>query len=445
MSNTKNDDAWEKIFEKDRLLEKLESEGEFIITSERINDIRQSRLMTKFDSRKDLPRIFKDNKLSILPISRGSYKVGKFDIFHDFEDYDTPKRTDKIQEQNFPNFIETINPNLITSESTAILCADLCSILSDFTEADELYSTISGRMGSGDFNFQIDELHRSFDFEVRGSQIEIDAGYETHDSIYLVEAKNVLSKDFVVRQVYYPYRTWLNKGLNKKIRNIYLTYSNGIFYTREYLFEDFSNPKSIKLVKSSRYSIINKELTVEYLKELLKGHLPKPNSQGAPFPQADDFNKVVNLCEELAKTCSSYSGEDVHENDERGLHKKEIADIYDFDRRQADYYANAARYLGLVSIERGIVRLTELGREVIQLPLTKKQIKFVELILSCKPFAEVLKLYLKKTGNLSIDDVQDTVEACNVENLNRNSDTFYRRCLTVKSWVEWIFTQVKES
>ena len=442
-SKGKNDLAWEQLFEEDQLLSRIEAEGEFIIDSKRINKVREARLMTKFDSREDLPKIFKENKLSILPISRGGYKVGTFDIFHNFEDYDTPKRTDRIQEKQFPSFIETIDPNLIKTEQTAIYCANLCSILGNFTESEQLHSTISGRMGSGDFDFQIQEPNKLFNFEVRGSQIEIDAGYESHDSVYLVEAKNTLSRDFVVRQLYYPYRTWLNRITTKDIKNIYLTYSNGIFYIREYIFEDIHNPMSIKLINSSRYSIITKELTVEYLIELSNKNLPTLDSQGAPFPQADDFNKVVNLCEELVKRYSNNLSED-DERHQSGLHKKEIADIYDFAGRQADYYANAARYLGLVSIDRGLVSLTKLGLEVMQLPLTTKQIRFAELILSSKPFAKVFDLYIENAGNLLIEDVQKIVESCKIENLNRDANTFDRRCLTVKSWVEWIFTQVKE-
>lgn len=445
MSDTKNDKAWEMLFEEYNLQKKIEAEGEFVITSEIINCFRQSRLMTKFDSRKDLPKIFKELGLSILPISRGSYKIGKFNIFHDFEDYDTPKRVDSIKEISFPNYIETINPNLITSESTAVLCADLCSILNFFTNEDKLFNTIGGRMGSGSFDFTIKEKDKVFNFNVENAQIEIDAGYEGYESIYLIEAKNILSKDFVVRQVYYPYRTWLGKSIHKDIRNVYLTYSNGIFYIREYAFENELDPKSIKLINSERYSIINKELTLDYIKELLKGDLPTLNSQGAPFPQADDFNKVVNLCEELIKHQSlAYNNDEDQANSKAGLYKEEISEIFEFTSRQADYYANAARFLGLVSIDRKLVRLTELGYKIIQLPLTEKQIEFTKLILSSIPFAKVFEAYLNNSGNLGISTVMSIVESCDIENLNTEADTFPRRCLTVKSWIEWIATQIKE-
>lgn len=446
MSDSKNDEAWAKLFDKHKLLEVLNTNGdEFVITSKEINQFRESRLMTKFDSRKDLPKIFKDHGLAILPISRGSYKIGKFNVFHDFEDYETHKRTDQIYEVPFPAYIETISPDTISSESTAIACADLCSIISNFTGEKELYNTISGRMGSGDFEFNINERKRVFNFEVKGSQIEIDAGFEGYNGIYLIEAKNVLSKDFIIRQVYYPYRTWLNKNLNKYIRNIYLTYSNGIFYLREYAFSNPYDPNSIKLVKSQRYSIINKELTTEYVKGLLTKVLPELNSQGAPFPQADDFSRVVNLCEELQNSSSiDLQSEDV-EGAKLGLFKSEIADIYDFTPRQADYYANAAKYLGLVHISNGHVKLSDLGVEIMQMPLRKRQVKFAELILSSEPFRKVMLAYLNNSGIVSIKDVRSIVSTCKIDNLSVGSNTFNRRCSTIKSWVDWIFSQVIKS
>ncbi|BBI66043.1 hypothetical protein PKHYL_02340 [Psychrobacter sp. KH172YL61] len=59
MNKSKNDLAWERLFEEDSLLDKIDAEGEFVVHSKRINDFRQARLMTKFDARKDLPEIFK--------------------------------------------------------------------------------------------------------------------------------------------------------------------------------------------------------------------------------------------------------------------------------------------------------------------------------------------------------------------------------------------------
>ena len=41
--------------------------------------------MAKFDHTINLPRIFADNELSILPVTRGDYIISHFDAYHEFE------------------------------------------------------------------------------------------------------------------------------------------------------------------------------------------------------------------------------------------------------------------------------------------------------------------------------------------------------------------------
>ena len=81
MNKTKNDIAWEKIFEKYCILDKLAKNERVSISSMEINQFREARLMTKFDHRSQLPKLFVDNKLSILPTSRGTYEIGTFETF----------------------------------------------------------------------------------------------------------------------------------------------------------------------------------------------------------------------------------------------------------------------------------------------------------------------------------------------------------------------------
>ncbi|MGP5551539.1 type II restriction enzyme, partial [Psychrobacter namhaensis] len=83
MSNSKNDIAWYKIFEDFPIVNVIEEKGFFIITSSQINKYREARLMTKFDVRRQLPKVFIKNGLAILPVTRGSYIIGKFNIFED--------------------------------------------------------------------------------------------------------------------------------------------------------------------------------------------------------------------------------------------------------------------------------------------------------------------------------------------------------------------------
>lgn len=126
---TKNDDAWGKLFDKYDIINHVEKNGQFIITSTQINEFREARLMTKFDHRINLPKLFSKNKLSILPISRGSYIISNFDAYKDFE-----ALNHKIFKVSFPEHIESIDYKNITSEAMAINCAYISNIFSDFTE-----------------------------------------------------------------------------------------------------------------------------------------------------------------------------------------------------------------------------------------------------------------------------------------------------------------------
>lgn len=64
---TRNDAAWHLLFEKYDILHQIEQEGCFQISATQIKEFREPRLMAKFDHIINLPKLFKQNKLSILP------------------------------------------------------------------------------------------------------------------------------------------------------------------------------------------------------------------------------------------------------------------------------------------------------------------------------------------------------------------------------------------
>ncbi|WP_373542462.1 hypothetical protein [Chamaesiphon sp.] len=223
MIDSKNDVAWEKLFEKLLILDKIEKKDYFLISSKEINEFREARLMTKFDHKSQLPKIFTNHKLSILPISRGDYIIGRFKVFHDFS---KDENTATIQKVPFPHFLESLNTEEITSEATAINCAFIAGIIQNFTDESDLYSTVSGRMSSSSFDFNIDVdidgQEKILQLKVNKSQIEIDGGYESTNCLILIEAKNYISNDFIIRQLFYPYKLWIHK-INKKVRSIFLS------------------------------------------------------------------------------------------------------------------------------------------------------------------------------------------------------------------------------
>ena len=220
MSDSKNDTAWSEIFENFPIVNVIEEKGFFVITSSQINNYREARLMTKFDVRRQLPKVFIENGLAILPITRGSYIIGKFNIF---EDIKNNTKLVSYGADTLPEHIKAIDIENISSETTALLCANVCGILNSFFEEEQITHVIGGKMGSGSFDFQISDIK----IPVSKSQIEIDGGFESENFVYLVEVKNLIHEDFLIRQIYYPYRTWTNKlkerQINKTVRNIFLT------------------------------------------------------------------------------------------------------------------------------------------------------------------------------------------------------------------------------
>lgn len=425
MSDTKNDAAWEKLFEKYPILNNIQQYGFFEITSKQINEFREARLMTKFDVQRQLPRVFSENELAILPITRGSYIIGKFKIF---EKIKNNKSLETIGIDR-PLGIESIDIENISSETTALLCANICGIFNNFFDETQLTHTIGGRMGSGDFSFYISGLS----IDVSKSQIEIDGGFESERYIYLVEVKNLIHEDFLIRQIYYPFKAWLNKleekRIAKKVRNIFLTYSDGLFYLREYEFQNKNDPTSIKIVNEAKYSIVKDSLSMEQLQHIVSSTEIIEDPE-LPFPQSDDIEKTINLCELLYYR-------------EQGMTKLQVTEEFGFVPRQAEYYGNSARYLGLVQYVDKEYTLTPIGEKIFSKPLKQRQFEIVKLILSREPFNIVMKYYLDKGHCPTKDEVKALTENCKLYGVGKNTSTFGRRCSTIISWINWILDRVE--
>ncbi len=426
MSNTLNDIYWTKLFSKHNILDQVSKNGSFEITSKQINEFREARLMTKFDFRVQLPKVFSENKLSILPISRGAYIISDFETFKDFEsDNPTPIKID------FPNYLESIKYDNITSEATALNCAYVTGIIDKFVQDEQVKPTVSGRMGSSSFDFNIKTQKSDLNIIVNNSQIEIDGGYEGLESLSLIEAKNSISNDFLVRQVYYPYKLWVDK-INKEVKSIFMTYSNGIFHFREYYFEDPNHYNSLILKREEKYIIRDGAINFEVIQKITYEADIKKELE-VPFPQADSFDRVINIGELL--------------NENGYLSRDYITLNYDFDVRQTNYYTDAGRYLGLIdkTTINGDVNfyLTNLGKRIFNLNINDRQIEFIKLILSHRVFNQVMKSYLENSEQPNRDKIIEQMKLAKLYNISSDS-TFYRRSSTVLSWVNWIIDQVEE-
>jgi len=422
----KNDEAWENLFEKYDILNSIEKSGHYIITADQIIEFREPRLMTKFDHTSNLPGLFTANKLSILPISRGSYVISRFNAYHKFE----PENL-SIKRASLPSHIYSLNYEKISSETIALNCAITSGIIADFTEDEELVPTVSGRMGSGKFEFDIKCDDKPFrHINVVNSQVEIDAAYEGVNYLTIFEAKRDISDDFLVRQLYYPYRMWESR-IPKKIKPVFLIYSNGIYRLYEYMFENPQEYSSIVLVKQQNYSLEETKITISDIQKILQRVklISEPN---IPFPQADVFERIINLCELLS---------------EQDLSRNDVTEKYDFDERQTSYYTDAARYLGLLDKKSGSdtvsYSLSQTGRSILKKDYKSRQLAFCSLVLSHKIFNDVLNEYLSRGIMPEKCEIVDKMKQADLYRV-KSDETFCRRANTIKHWIEWIVGLVND-
>lgn len=427
-SFTLNDQAWNSLFEKYDIKERVMQDGIFRITANQIKEYREPRLMTKFDTKESLPKAFgkgKEKKMSILPDSRGSYVIGYFDTY-----LELPEMEQKIYHIDFPDYLETISRTNINSEANVINVLGATNILEDFLSESRLIQTISGRMKSGIFDFTIhdnrnNELH---EISVKNAQIEIDAGFENGNCVCIMEAKNVVHKDFIVRQLYYPFRLWEEK-VGKPVRVVFMVYSNNIFRLLEYEFKDLHCYSSIRFLRQKNYSFEDVDIKLSDLKECYRNTVALPEPKEIPFIQADSFNTVISLMEILEEPKSI----------------AEISEIIGFATRQGDYYYNAARYLGLAEKYKdpdGVVRVrrSESGFHVMKLPYKERQLKYIELMFQHEIFRATFFASMASAGIVDKRFIAEKI----IELRLCGTSLVERRSSTVQGWLRWIFSIVNE-
>lgn len=422
-----NDIAWEQLFNKYNILRHIENDGFFNISATQMKEFREPRLLAKFDHTINLPKLFADNRLAILPITRGDYVISHFDAYHKFETDTSP-----ITRVSLPAYIQSLDSNNIPSETIALNCAIASGIIAEFMEDNDIVATVSGRMGSGTFSFNIGDTKTGYvhQVSVNNSQIEIDAAYEGVSSLALFEAKRDLSEDFLIRQLYYPFRMWQSRVI-KPVKPIFLVYSNGIYRLFEYTFEDPNNYNSLKLVKQRNYTIEDTTISVSDIQSVLENAVIVDEPR-IPFPQADKFERVINLCE-IVNT--------------QKLSRTDVTEKYDFDARQTNYYTDAARYLGLLEKKKEngtpMYSISEVGQHILNLGFKQRQLAYCNSILSHKAFNASLRLYLQVGVMPSTNDVISIMKQSNLYQVESDS-TYERRSSSIKGWINWIVSLINE-
>lgn len=416
---TQNDKAWELLFSKYDILNQIDKYNQFIISASQIKEYREPRLMAKFDHSVNLPYIFVDNNLAILPITRGDYIISNFNAYKSFENINKD-----VEIKNIPYHLRSINSNDIPSEAIAVNCALASGIFSDFLEDDIIYPTVSGRMGSGNFNFKINNLKTNspLSIQVNNSQIEIDIALEGRNILALIEAKKDKSEDFIIRQLYYPFRLWQSK-ISKKVIPIFLVYSNGIYNLYKYEFQDLNNYNSLVLVKHKNYSIEDTNINISNIMEIIL-NISEFNSEiNKLFPKIDNLQQLIDICE-LLKI--------------KKLTMNDIIIKYSINSLQVNDYINTAKYLNLIDEELDNKNkkyiLSKLGIQIMSMSYKQRQLELCKCIFKHKIFYDIFLFY----QNNGISDKDKIINIIKQYYNNETDEEYNQKIMIINSWIRWI-------
>jgi len=344
---SKIDQHWHSLFLKYDIVSEVKNNGYFDITATQIKEFHEARLMCKMDFREQVAKPFKDNMLSILAIENGLYRIAKTDTFFEInleQIQNTPPR-----EFQLPNFIETLNLHNIKGESQA-LDAAMASGMINCILGEENFLTVRGRRRSASFEIGITEQNGNniCKYPISGVQIEVDGGYESENCLALIEAKMKIgvTNNMNLRQLLYPHIHFQNT-IDKDVKTYLMFYETGGLYT-------FIPMLLINEVASLEYNKIIRYKLVENDKKttspLVLEKLPAPDTS-VPFPQADDFDKVM------------YALLKLHEL--QPISKEELFSELPIPlvSRQYSYYSSTLMWFNLAEQEgrSGPLKLTELG------------------------------------------------------------------------------------
>ena len=110
--------------------------------------MREPRLLAKQDTKNSRPEVFKQNKLSILPLKNGKYIIFRDDLTKTY--YPIEKILAEVPAEEYHptkdyREYQSLDERNLSSESQAIDFANLVSLLKTFTNEKELSLTIRGR------------------------------------------------------------------------------------------------------------------------------------------------------------------------------------------------------------------------------------------------------------------------------------------------------------
>ena len=367
------------------------------------------RNLVSMSSKDELAQVLRDSGVFVLPLSRRKWALSHGSGYHKLEDLGDPEK-----------FRSTLPIRLTTTsygkrEGGFLSNAYNSGLLSHFSGAQTIYATDPGRGSAMPFSFHVDGYP---ELQQDGAQMEIDQLYEGPTDVLVFEAKVGWRETFLIRQLYYPYRShriFQETAARKVVRPFFFiadpeeeTYS-----LWEYAWTDDLDYEALRLKRARRFRIVEEELP----KDLLMDIPPDPT---VPFFQANDMNKVLELPFLVLQGVNN---------------AKAWADHYGFALRQGSYYRAAAEALGLVKSEDGDYILTEAGKRFVKQSPTERNSAVAERLLRNSILNAVFDLAHKNgTNGVTDEDVARIIK----EKTGLSGKTPARRASSVRRYFSWL-------
>lgn len=369
-----------------------------------------ARLMAKIDRREDLPAVFRRHNVFILPVKNGLYALVHGDGYHEL---DPPCSAPLDFASQIAFKLHTVDTGL--SEMQYLDFAYSSGLLEHFAGSGQMYPTIRGRKYSPAFRFVAGS---SPELEARSVQVEVDAGYESRDNIIIVEGKIGTPSNFIVKQLYYPYRFWQTIVPEKAVLPVFFCYdpAEQVYHFWLYRFTDPHDYCSVELVRQQSYRISQRVAPLLAAEELPV----MKQDPGMIIPQADDVRKLLELPFKIAEGMASSA---------------ELASYFEFDRRQSRYYRQAVEALGLLTVQNEQYRLSELGEQYVRLDVPRRNEFFARLMLKLPVMHEIFTaLMLHPQQRLNRDEIASIIQ----RHSTLSGNTLHRRAATVLAWFRWM-------
>jgi hypothetical protein len=206
---------------------------------------------------------------------------------------------------------------------------------------------------------------------------------------------------------------------------VFFAYSNGAYHLDEFAFgEGFGE---LEAVRSRVYLLDESPLADLDIPRRMETVRCGPEPAGA-FPQADDLDRISDI---------------VRMADAEPVTKEGLAEAFDFEERQGDYYANAACYLGLLGRVEGGFGITGEGRAFAALrSRAERTLRLVDRMLALPSLREALALLAARDYRLE-KIAPGELAALVRERSGLGESTSARRAVTLRSWLAWIMGNAK--